>query len=35
YYKMQNPSVFFFKYGKALVVIKRQSLRKLIINDTK
>ena len=35
YNQMQKPSVFFLKDGKAREVIKRQSLRKLIINDTK
>lgn len=35
YNQMQKPSVFFLKYGKAREVIKRQSLRQLIINDTK
>ncbi|MBC3048655.1 diaminopimelate decarboxylase [Staphylococcus capitis] len=35
YNQMQKPSVFFLKDGKALEVIKRQSLRQLIINDTK
>ncbi|MEB8306192.1 diaminopimelate decarboxylase [Staphylococcus xylosus] len=35
YNQMQKPSVFFLKDGKAREVIKRQSLRQLIINDTK
>lgn len=35
YNQMQKPSVFFIKDGKAREVIKRQSLRQLIINDTK
>lgn len=35
YNQMQKPSVFFNKDGKAREVIKRQSLRQLIINDTK
>ena len=35
YNQMQKPSVFFMKDGKAREVIKRQSLRQLIINDTK
>ena len=35
YNHMQKPSVFFCKDGKASEVIKRQSLRQLIINDTK
>ena len=30
-----KPPVFFLKDGKAREVIKRQSLRQLIINDTK
>ncbi|AQM41903.1 MULTISPECIES: diaminopimelate decarboxylase [Staphylococcus] len=35
YNQMQKPSVFFLKDSKAREVIKRQSLRQLIINDTK
>ncbi|CAM3063327.1 diaminopimelate decarboxylase [Staphylococcus argensis] len=35
YNQMQKPPVFFMKDGKAREVIKRQSLRQLIINDTK
>lgn len=35
YNQMQKPSVFFLKDGKAREVIKRQSLRQLIINDMK
>ncbi|MFW3532603.1 diaminopimelate decarboxylase [Staphylococcus caprae] len=35
YNQMQKPSVFFLKDGKAREVIKRQSLRQLIKNDTK
>ncbi|MGX0672899.1 diaminopimelate decarboxylase [Staphylococcus hominis] len=35
YNQMQKPPVFFLKDGKAREVIKRQSLRQLIINDTK
>ena len=35
YNQMQKPSVFFIQNGKAREVIKRQSLRQLIINDTK
>src|SRR5699024_5210591 len=35
YNQMQKPSVFFLKDGKAREVVKRQSLRQLIINDTK
>ncbi|MGJ5711988.1 diaminopimelate decarboxylase [Staphylococcus auricularis] len=35
YNQMQKPSVFFLKDGKAREVIKRQTLRQLIINDTK
>lgn len=35
YNQMQKPSVFFLKDEKAREVIKRQSLRQLIINDTK
>lgn len=35
YNQMQKPSIFFIKDGKAREVIKRQSLRQLIINDTK
>ncbi|MCT2013316.1 diaminopimelate decarboxylase [Staphylococcus capitis] len=35
YNQMQKSSVFFLKDGKAREVIKRQSLRQLIINDTK
>ena len=35
YNQMQKPSVFFLKDGQAREVIKRQSLRQLIINDTK
>ncbi|EGQ1316235.1 TPA: diaminopimelate decarboxylase [Staphylococcus pseudintermedius] len=35
YNQMQKPSVFFVKDGKAREVVKRQSLRQLIINDVK
>ncbi|UXS35936.1 diaminopimelate decarboxylase [Staphylococcus delphini] len=35
YNQMQKPSVFFVKNGKAREVVKRQSLRQLIINDVK
>ncbi|MBA8770991.1 diaminopimelate decarboxylase [Staphylococcus coagulans] len=35
YNQIQKPSVFFVKDGKAREVIKRQSLRQLIINDVK
>lgn len=35
YNQMQKPSVFFVKDGKAREVVKRQSLRRLIINDVK
>lgn len=35
YNQIQKPSVFFVKDGKAKEVIKRQSLRQLIINDVK
>lgn len=35
YNQMQKPSVFFLKDGKAREVIKRQSLRQLLINDMK
>lgn len=35
YNQMQKPPVFFMKDGKAREVIIRQSLRQLIINDTK
>ena len=35
YNQMQKPSVFFLKDSKAREVIKRQSFRQLIINDTK
>ncbi|MCU5745542.1 diaminopimelate decarboxylase [Staphylococcus sp. SQ8-PEA] len=35
YNQMQKPPVYFLKDGKAREVIKRQSLRQLIINDTK
>lgn len=35
YNQMQKPAVLFVKDGKAREVIKRQSLRQLIINDTK
>ncbi|PCF83448.1 diaminopimelate decarboxylase [Staphylococcus delphini] len=35
YNQMQKPSVFFVKSGKAREVVKRQSLRQLIINDVK
>ena len=35
YNQMQKPSVFFLKDGKAREVVKRQTLRQLIINDTK
>lgn len=35
YNQMQKPAVLFVKDGKAREVIKRESLRQLIINDTK
>ncbi|QHW37259.1 diaminopimelate decarboxylase [Staphylococcus ursi] len=35
YNQMQKPSVFFVQNGKAREVVKRQSLRQLIINDVK
>ncbi len=35
YNQMQKPSVFFVKDGKARELVKRQSLRQLIINDVK
>ncbi|MBI5975446.1 diaminopimelate decarboxylase [Staphylococcus canis] len=35
YNQMQKPAVFFISDGKAREVIKRQSLRQLIINDVK
>ncbi|EII2104344.1 diaminopimelate decarboxylase [Staphylococcus pseudintermedius] len=35
YNQMQKPSVFFVKDGKAREIVKRQSLRQLIINDVK
>lgn len=35
YNQMQKPSVFFVKDGKTREVVKRQSLRQLIINDVK
>ncbi|EGQ3619023.1 diaminopimelate decarboxylase [Staphylococcus pseudintermedius] len=35
YNQMHKPSVFFVKDGKAREVVKRQSLRQLIINDVK
>ncbi|HHU6749758.1 TPA: diaminopimelate decarboxylase [Staphylococcus pseudintermedius] len=35
YNQMQKPSVFFVKNGKAREVVKRQSLRQLIMNDVK